>query len=651
MSKLRYFSVVTFLLFSFMILYLPFEDIKEEHRFDSDFRLTAQDSTWLKKLDFKLRFGINPTWPPIDYIDENGNHAGLVADYINLFAQKTGIRIEKFQSTTWSDHLNRFSKNEVDFIGSINFTAERESMMDFTDVFLVIPNFYVTNKEFKKSESELAKAHFALVKGYAYINEIEQRFPEAQFTFFDTDLNALFSTSLGMTDVCIFDLPTINYLLRSYPITNIEILNDAEYPWQLRMASSKSIPELSGLLNRFIQSLSVEQKEQLQSKYLSTSDLNPGAYLKKVLNVVLLSLIFLFLGIVIFYFYSRQLKQQVEERTKDLKKLNDQYSLTLNATTDSIFDLDLVNKVIRFENGMNELFESEFENPMLSLSEWKSYVHPDDQKQFIEKYDLLITGHARNWDCTFRFVAKNGTIKWLSLNSTIVYENAKAIRVYGAIKDNSEKILSQLALEKEKQNTEALINNTDDLIWSINKDFTLISANKKYFDTMKRVAGLDMKAGDSILPIFNVLPNDIRTVWFNHFQKGLLGESFKTEVFVPASQYSDEEWAELTFLPINENQEIVGVAMQYHNITEKTRQLKAIEKQNELLKEIAWTQSHVVRAPLARILTALSLFNEDESSLDKNTFLTIIHESAIELDKIITEITLKSESITDKNLL
>src|SRR5665213_195306 len=39
-----------------------------------------------------------------------------------------------------------------------------------------------------------------------------------------------------------------------------------------------------------------------------------------------------------------------------------------------------------------------------------------------------------------------------------------------------------------------------------------------------------------------------------------------------------------------------------NDITERIKYIGAIEKQNEKLREIAWIQSHIVRAPLARML-------------------------------------------------
>jgi len=68
--------------------------------------------------------------------------------------------------------------------------------------------------------------------------------------------------------------------------------------------------------------------------------------------------------------------------------------------------------------------------------------------------------------------------------------------------------------------------------------------------------------------------------------------------------------------------------------------INAIEEQNKKLRDIAWIQSHVVRAPLARMMGLIDLFNNHENSdMDERTILEFIVTSAKELDKVVQDIT------------
>ncbi|CAL66945.1 PAS domain S-box protein [Christiangramia forsetii] len=80
------------------------------------------------------------------------------------------------------------------------------------------------------------------------------------------------------------------------------------------------------------------------------------------------------------------------------------------------------------------------------------------------------------------------------------------------------------------------------------------------------------------------------------------------------------------------------------DITERKHHLIAIENHNKRLKEIAWTQSHVVRAPLAKVMGLVDLLKNYKNDLDNvNEILDNILTSAHELDTIIREIAVKTE--------
>lgn len=81
-----------------------------------------------------------------------------------------------------------------------------------------------------------------------------------------------------------------------------------------------------------------------------------------------------------------------------------------------------------------------------------------------------------------------------------------------------------------------------------------------------------------------------------------------------------------------------------NNITEKLRQIRAIEAKNKALQDIAWTQSHVVRAPLSRIIGLVSHLSDYKQEDEQfQLLLQYLLSSSNELDKNIREIVLKSE--------
>ncbi len=86
------------------------------------------------------------------------------------------------------------------------------------------------------------------------------------------------------------------------------------------------------------------------------------------------------------------------------------------------------------------------------------------------------------------------------------------------------------------------------------------------------------------------------------------------------------------------------------DITERIAHARAMEMQNRKLREIAWTQSHVVRAPLARLMGLLELYklSPEEDPEERDFCMQEIDNSAQELDRIIRDISAKTEGINLK---
>jgi PAS domain S-box-containing protein len=96
-----------------------------------------------------------------------------------------------------------------------------------------------------------------------------------------------------------------------------------------------------------------------------------------------------------------------------------------------------------------------------------------------------------------------------------------------------------------------------------------------------------------------------------------------------------------------------AVLVLVNDITERAKYVETIEKQNQTFREIAWIQSHVIRAPLARLLGLVNLLESEVSMTTGETMEVINHikDSAEELDQIVRDISKKSEQIEplDKN--
>lgn len=99
-----------------------------------------------------------------------------------------------------------------------------------------------------------------------------------------------------------------------------------------------------------------------------------------------------------------------------------------------------------------------------------------------------------------------------------------------------------------------------------------------------------------------------------------------------------------SYLMMDENGEPIRIIGSMQDITERKHHLIAIENHNKRLKEIAWTQSHTVRAPLAKVMGLVDLLLNYKNDLENiDEILENILISANELDSIIRRIATQTE--------
>lgn len=139
-----------------------------------------------------------------------------------------------------------------------------------------------------------------------------------------------------------------------------------------------------------------------------------------------------------------------------------------------------------------------------------------------------------------------------------------------------------------------------------------------------------------------VIPED-QDVFRENYHNGFKSLSdFNIEVRVKSDDHTIS-WIKIYHHPeIAEN----GLVVWYGYIEDVTLQKQVnlnLEKQNNQLKDIAWTQSHLVRAPLSRLMGLVNVLHRNIVPKEEEAqYLTYLKDSAIELDNIIKEITQKT---------
>lgn len=221
-----------------------------------------------------------------------------------------------------------------------------------------------------------------------------------------------------------------------------------------------------------------------------------------------------------------------------------------------------------------------------------------------------------------------------------VYPTADGIAVYFIDITEQKKIQEKIYIDE--QNLRAIINNTDDVIWSIDCNYRLITANTAFWERIKAKFGIQEGALTR-----NDFDKEMFKEWEDYYQRAFAGEAFRT---VRTNENGEKpNYQEVHFNPIrNKQQEVIGISCFARDITEQCLYLKKIETQNKQLGKIAWLQCHEARLPVANILGLSALLDlENCGTASNREILELMIKSTKQLDEIIRKITSYTNEQTD----
>lgn len=190
---------------------------------------------------------------------------------------------------------------------------------------------------------------------------------------------------------------------------------------------------------------------------------------------------------------------------------------------------------------------------------------------------------------------------------------------------------------KDELNFIALIENTDDFLWSVDERFHLLAFNKAYKDYYSLLTGAQpVVGGAEPLKYFN--PEHYAGIT-KGYAAALAGNPTELTGKGLAADGSAPD-VRVRFRPIRTpDGVVVGVSCFRSDITEYLQLISTLEKNNERLRDIAWVQSHKLRDPLTTIMSIVAYLRDDDGDPEmRASVLESLREKLKEMDDIIHEI-------------
>jgi PAS domain S-box-containing protein len=227
-------------------------------------------------------------------------------------------------------------------------------------------------------------------------------------------------------------------------------------------------------------------------------------------------------------------------------------------------ELEIANEELLFQN-------KEKEKRALELSIANVELSFQNEEKQLRAAELLIA----NKELLFQNEEKENRAGELAIanNELSFQNNEKEKRASELDRANHEKEITEHQREFDRNNLNALINNTSDLMWSVDKQFNLITSNEPFNEFVSLLSGEKIIKGGSVLS--DGFPPEQLIQYKNFYKRAFAGESF-TEILYNARPV--EIWSEISYCPIRKGNEVMGTACHSRNITEKLKAGRLLNK-------------------------------------------------------------------------
>lgn len=336
---------------------------------------------------------------------------------------------------------------------------------------------------------------------------------------------------------------------------------------------------------------------------------------------------------------SKVLRDITQQNQIELEKnqLAERLQLATKSARMGIWDWDIKNNVLESDEGMYKLYGIAAEDFNSVYDGWMSIIHNEDRQRIANELQLAIK-NKKDYNTEFRVVWSDSSIHHIRATGIVNRDDdGNAKRMIGANWD--------VTAEKEKEHhlklLESVITNTTDSI--------LITEAEPFDEPGPRILYVNeaftKMTGYTAEEVIGKTPRILQGPKSDKAELKRLGKAMRRwescEITTINYKKNGEEfWINFSLTPVaNEKGWFTHWIAIERDVTDQKIYISKLESQNLKLREIARSQSHIVRAPLARMMGIVSMLSDfTMDSLEYDEWVNHFNDSANELESIIKDI-------------
>jgi len=317
---------------------------------------------------------------------------------------------------------------------------------------------------------------------------------------------------------------------------------------------------------------------------------------------------------------------------------NEAIQALLNNIEDRVFSFDNDLKLIAVNANMRSDFLTAFGVDLVKGVNVLENVPEPMYSIWLERYRRILNEESFEEIDEYEIKGVPGFVK---LSFRPLYKNGE---VYGGTchsRDIGLQRNAEIQLHTNETHLYAQIDNTNESIWSVDRDIKILTINKVFKANFKMAFGHELQKGDCVL---DYLDGELKEEWGRRYNKALSGQHFtETDRF----EFGDFlQYVEVSFNPIRVDDQVVGVAGFTRDITENVLKQKELEialekalESDRFKSAFLANMSHEIRTPMNGLLGFTELLKEPGLTVDnQESYINIIEKSGHRLLSIINDL-------------
>jgi len=186
---------------TFFVVILTFQTRVNASEALNESLFTPDEIEYLKKKGV-LKMCVDPLWEPFEKLTEKGEYIGMASSYLEVIKKKTGLNIEIYKTTSWTETVEAAKARKCDFYSLVAKTPEREEYMLYSTPYLVMDNALVAknDKPFVSNILLIRDKKIGVVDGYATHEMLKKKYPEINLVPVKNPKDGLLKLAAGEID-------------------------------------------------------------------------------------------------------------------------------------------------------------------------------------------------------------------------------------------------------------------------------------------------------------------------------------------------------------------------------------------------------------------------------------------------------------------